>query len=205
MANMAIKFPLFIVFEGIDGAGCTTQITRIKAFLEQLDYPVKQLAQPSSGTIGLLLRQWLRQQTVISPDTSALLFAADRAEQLHTAIIPALNNQTIVLCDRYIWSSIAYQGLDLPMTFIESINSRFPPADLTFYLDLSVEIAAQRRNMRKLTSERFDEDAIQEQVRQNYEKILLKSEQHCWVRIAAQQTQDKVFEDIKKTLTGYLT
>ena len=119
----------FIVLEGLDGAGTTTQAERIARALRERGSKVVVTRQPSDGPIGTQLRHALTGRLSLpngrgplTEDTLALLFAADRLDHLAAIVEPALARGEIVLCDRYVLSSLAYQGSALPMAWVESIR-----------------------------------------------------------------------------------
>src|SRR5512137_26082 len=101
---------LFLVIEGLDGSGKTTQ-THLLAQKLSKNYPVNLTAEPSRGKIGTFIRQCcLYEDKRLPIEAEALLFAADRIEHLQKEIKPAIDEGKIVICDRYIYSSLAYQG-----------------------------------------------------------------------------------------------
>src|SRR5215471_2535238 len=110
----------FVVLEGLDGAGTTTQAERLASRLRQAGYAVLVTREPSDGPVGTVLRRALAGGVALphrggplSDHTLALLFAADRMDHLCAEILPALGKGQIVLCDRYLLSSYAYQGATL--------------------------------------------------------------------------------------------
>src|SRR5579864_7294663 len=110
------KRGLFIVLEGLDGAGTTTQLVRLAERLRRAGERVVATAEPTDGPIGALIRQALRRRLVhrdgraLTDESLALLFAADRVDHVAGEIEPALARGQHVLCDRYVLSSLAYQG-----------------------------------------------------------------------------------------------
>lgn len=116
----------FIVFEGIDGAGKTTQLQLLAGFLQNNDIPVLCTREPGGTWIGGRLREVLLDQSChnMSHRTEALLYAADRAQHVAEIIRPALNSGITVLCDRFIYSTLAYQGWgrNMDIALLEQIN-----------------------------------------------------------------------------------
>ncbi|HZA49850.1 MAG TPA: dTMP kinase, partial [Myxococcaceae bacterium] len=104
----------------------------------------------------------------LSEDTLALLFAADRLDHLAAVVEPALERGEIVLCDRYVLSSLAYQGSALPMAWVEEINGRARAPDLTLFLEIDVATAARRRAARGGEAELFDADERQGRIARQY-------------------------------------
>ncbi len=163
----------FIVLEGIDGAGTTTQANLVAERLRARGLAVHVTAEPSSGSVGRHIRALLG-----SFDTNrallALLFAADRLEHWYREIAPALAAGTWVLCDRYLWSSLAYQSQDLPEEWVASINRHAPKPDLVVLVDVPVALASQRRSGRT-EKEIFDDEPVQEAIRAKYHNLLAQA------------------------------
>jgi dTMP kinase len=163
----------FIVLEGIDASGTTTQCRALAAALEQRGHRTLRTFEPSNGDIGLQIRSWLGATAKgPGPQALALLFAADRLEHLRKEIIPALEEGYVVVCDRYLWSSFAYQGLDCDLNWVRSLNSRALRPDLALWLEIPVEIALQRCAARlakgEAKAERFDGAPLQHRLHQAY-------------------------------------
>jgi dTMP kinase len=171
---------LFVVIEGIDGAGKGTQIELLRDALTARGETVHVTCEPSDWPIGALLRGYLRREiTAGVPDWSAmaLLFAADRLQHVEHEIAPRLARGEIVLCDRYDGSSIAYQSAmrgddaDLALEWIASINDRARRPDLVLLLDLDPELAASRRAVRGGPEELLERIDLQRRVRAQYAKL----------------------------------
>ena len=170
--------PLFIVLEGIDGSGTTTQLDRIAAHLGARGRRVHATREPSTGPVGRLLREILLGGHRL-PDGApadgramALLFAADRRDHLRREIEPALAAGTDVVCDRYLLSSLAYQGEEAERDWVAQLAREVRPADLTLLLDVPVAVAAARRRAAGRTEERYDADAVQERVATAYRQLV---------------------------------
>lgn len=139
----------FITFEGGDGVGKSTHISLLADFLRARGYEVVVSREPGGTSLGNQIRELLLHGGDVSPRAEALLYAADRAHHADTVIRPALERGAIVLCDRYLDSSIAYQGAaralgkeeirDLSLWATENLLP-----DMTFLLDLPVESAQKR-------------------------------------------------------------
>jgi dTMP kinase len=145
----------FIVFEGGDGSGKTTQVKALVAALRIWGYdPVVHTREPGGTELGERIRALLLHWEDVSPRAEALLYAADRAQHVAQVIRPTLARGGIVVSDRFVDSSIAYQGegRDLPEDVVRAINlfatSGLTP-DVTFLLDISAGAAAQRRSVRR--------------------------------------------------------
>ncbi len=143
-----------VVLEGIDGAGTTTQAALLRERLAGQVEPVVVTAEPSTGPIGALIRNVLRGRVTgldsggrLAPfdrQALALLFAADRLDHLACEVRPVLARGGVVICDRYVLSSLAYQGLDAPREWIADINRFAPLPDLTVFLDVPPDVALVR-------------------------------------------------------------
>lgn len=166
---------VFIVLEGLDGAGTTTQAGLLTDWLEGEGHRVHRTAEPSGGPIGNLLRQALRKRVVgptgdrLHPRAIAALFVADRADHLHAEIEPALARGEIVICDRYVHSSLAYQGAECDPAWIAAMNAPMRAADLVLHVRVSVEVAARRRAGRGGVDEIYEVDAYQRKVADGYD------------------------------------
>ena len=165
----------FIVIEGIDGAGTTTQSQRLAAYFQGRGLPVCVTHEPTTGPVGALLRQALTHRFVVpgphgvrppSWKTMALLFAADRLDHLDSEILPNLFDGVTVLCDRYDLSSLAYQSAtankpDEAVAWLRSLNAQARRPDLTLVVDVPADIAAQRRRRRAQAQELYELDELQ--------------------------------------------
>ncbi len=149
--------PLFIVFEGIDGAGLTTHATLTEKFLQCMGFKVLLTKEPTDGLIGGLIRAALRKEWTADPATLQLLFAADRSRHVKKVIKPALKKGVHVISDRYLFSSLAYGSLNLSVEWLKTVNSPFPLPDITFLLDISPEEAVKRIKGERFAVELFEE------------------------------------------------
>lgn len=148
-ADPAVRKGLFISFEGIDGVGKTTQVEALKEHLQSTGREVVVTCEPGGTALGKSLRELLLHGSFVSSRTEALLFAADRAQHVAQVIRPALIRGAIVITDRYIDSSLAYQagGRELTMDDIRNLSewatdSLWP--DRTYLLDMQPEAAFAR-------------------------------------------------------------
>lgn len=175
--------PRFIVIEGIDGSGKTTQAKRLVSRLWGAGNDALWTFEPSDGNVGRLIRRALRHQLVDSDDkpttldwvTLALLYAADRADHVHRTIRPTLDRGCWVVSDRYDLSSLAYQALTSGdaygvLDWIRELNGRVPRPDLTIVVDVSAEVAAERRGARDDKPELFEVPETQRQLAQIYSR-----------------------------------
>ncbi len=172
---------IFIVIEGIDGAGKSTQAKLLAKWFETKGYDVVLTKEPTDTAFGKLIRKLVltggREGIIdgakISHEAEALLFAADRAEHVKKLIEPSIKAGKVVISDRYFYSSLAYQwarGLDLE--WLINLNKFAIRPDLVILLDLPVKESMKRINGRQLKSE-FDRIAeLQKKVRENYLKLV---------------------------------
>ncbi len=149
---------LFIVFEGIDGSGKTTHIDLLGEELEKRGYGVLKTMEPTKGRIGALIRKYAEAgERSLSPEAEALLFAADRFEH-GREIEEALERGRVVLSDRYLHSTLAYQGAaGVSLGWIREMNRFALKPDLTILLDIDPDASLGRvRGRRRTVFERND-------------------------------------------------
>lgn len=159
---------LFIVLEGVDGAGSTTQTRLLADFLNQQGIRTIATKEPTEGRIGLLIRAFLKSSSP-HPSIDALLFAADRIEHLETVVKPALDRGEHVISDRYVESTLAYQSVDgVDTEWIEVVNRFAIKPDLVIILDIDPETSLSRKH--SPTRERFETVEFLTSVRQNFKK-----------------------------------
>ncbi|HSS39071.1 MAG TPA: dTMP kinase, partial [Polyangia bacterium] len=157
---------MFIVLEGIDGSGTTTQLDRLGRHLSARGRRVHPTREPSQGPLGRLLREILLGGHRL-PDggavdglAMALLFAADRRDHLTREIEPALAAGMDVISDRYVLSSLAYQAQEADRAWVAGLARDLRVPDLTILLDVPVAVAAARRRAAGRSDERYDADAV---------------------------------------------
>jgi dTMP kinase len=141
---------LFIVLEGPDGAGITTQTALLRDSLNERGMRAFATKEPTSGPIGAVIRQALSHRLIYPPaepvgdEVMALLYAADRLDHLRADIEPRLSAGIHVICDRYRLSSYAYQGLTAGQEWVRALNSRARPPDITLFIDVPPEVSQSR-------------------------------------------------------------
>lgn len=197
----------FIVLEGIDGSGTTTQAARLVESLRASGHAVVNTREPSDGPIGVVLRQALRRRLVgLSDRALALLFAADRLDHLASVVEPALAEGKVVVSDRYVLSSLAYQGMRMPLGWVETLNAAARPADLTLYLEVDAGTAARRRQGRGGTDELFDADEVQRAVARAYGRVVRKhTRAQRVVRVDGRAGADEVAREILARVQAVLS
>jgi len=192
---------LFIAFEGLDGAGSTTQASMLEQYLKQKN-KVLLTKEPTQNIIGGIIRTALRGELHFSAQTLQLLFAADRADHLEKEILPALNKGFIVISDRYMFSSLAYgasAGLD--REWLLKLNEKFRMPDVTIFLDVKPETCIKRISKSRLNFELFEQEEKLRKVREEYISL---AEKFGFNIIngegSIKATHKKVLEIIKKYL-----
>jgi dTMP kinase len=165
----------FIVIEGIDGSGTTLQTRAVGTWLERRGHTVLETREPSTGAIGALARQRLGVHADTGPVTLALLFAADRLDHVAREVGPALAAGAVVVSDRYLMSSLAYQGLDCDESWVREINRHARVPDLTLVLDVPADVAFARVQRRaaagEAVAERYDALDLQRRLAAHYRRL----------------------------------
>jgi dTMP kinase len=179
----------FVVLEGLDGAGTTTQSARLAEALRRAGHRVVLTKEPSDGRVGQLLRQALNGRlrrsdgTKLSDATLALLFAADRLDHLASTVEPGLAAGAVVISDRYVLSSFAYQGRVLGQAWVQTLNAHARAPDLTLFLRVHPRVAAGRRHLRGGRHERFDDARTQASVARAYDTVLARYKRAHHIRL----------------------
>lgn len=180
----------FVVLDGIDGCGKTVHSKMLCEQLRVLDYDVAYTTEPSKSPIGQFIGQKLLRETKVAPQIEALLFAADRFHHLTSEIIPMLDANKIVVSDRYVYSSLAYQGAQgLAPDWIKQINCFAIRPDLALYLDVLAETGLSRKRSRS-TLENLD---LEKKVREIYLDLVKSGE---LVKIDSYRNRDVVRKEI---------
>jgi len=189
----------FICIEGLDGCGKTTQARLLVERLRQ-SYKAVYTAEPSRGKIGEFIRQYcLRGKKRLSSVVEALLFAADRVEHLELEVLPALNEGKLVVSDRYVYSSLAYQGgVGLDLEWIEKINENVMRPHLAIFIDVDPEIVLKRLKRKKSVMESLE---TQQKVRRVYMRFVEKGE---LVKIGGNKPKREVAAEILKVVLNFL-
>jgi dTMP kinase len=185
-----------IVFEGIDGAGLTTQSQMLEKYLKEKKYEVVLTKEPTNNLIGGIIRAALKKEWLTSNRTLQLLFSADRAHHLEKEIIPALENGKIVISDRYFISTIAYGMIELEKDWLKALNSKFLLPDIIFIIDVPVEVSIERIKASRFGFELFEEKKKLEKIRNNFLE-LSKEYKNCFV-INGNRSIEEVHKEIVK-------
>ncbi len=205
----------FIVIEGIDGAGSTTQGRLLVDRLRSEGYHSLLTAEPTDGPIGVLIREILKKRVVFRlpsgeiqafpQEELALLFAADRVDHCKSEIIPLLKKNWWVVSDRYLYSSLAYQGISVPQQWLTKINFYACKPDLTIFIDVPVKVAMDRVSRSRASKEIFEKEKVLKIVRANYLKILSTLNQEELLVVNGTRPKEEVHEEIFKNVLDLLS
>jgi len=203
-----------IAFEGIDGAGTTTQARLAAEWLRGRGVDLVETCEPSGGPVGKLIRQALARKLPgragehIEPELFALLFAADRLEHLNGTVAPALAEGKWVVSDRCYLSSFAYQSVGCDLDWVRDVNRYVRRADLILLLDLDPELACRRLASRTLGDELdvFETSDQMAAVRSSYTRVadVLRSEGERIVTIDGAAPLEAVAAEVQSRLSDLL-
>lgn len=203
---------MFITFEGPEGSGKTTQIKKLASYLKEKQLPVVVTRQPGGTQIGLQIRQVLHDvgNEAMTSEAEILLYAADRAQHVGELIRPALAAGTIVLCDRYVDSTFAYQGygrglnLENLATITNFATGGLMP-DLTFFLDIDLSSGLNRRETGDVEMNRMDLQQMEfyERVYQGYKK-LIQADPERWICIDAGRSVDAIQDELRSIVDRFV-
>lgn len=204
---------IFITIEGGEGTGKTTQLKLIEEYLKGEKFKYILTREPGGIDISEQIRKIIldRNNTAMDARTEALLYAASRRQHLIERVIPALKEDKIVICDRFIDSSLAYQGFARGLGIEEvlkinefAIEGHMP--NLTIYLDIEPSIGLSRINKdaeREINRLDLERNTFHEKVREGYH-ILIERYPDRIKQVDANQTIERVFEDIKLYINNIL-
>jgi dTMP kinase len=194
------KKGFFICIEGLDGSGKTTHAHRIVRNLQERGFDAVYTTEPSRGDLGTFIRSTVLQGKKRVPRVvEALLFALDRVEHLEKDVKPALEKGKIVISDRCVYSSLAYQGAaELDIDWIEEINRLALPADLAIYIDVPPEVVVKRIRRKKSVMERLE---TQQKVQKVYMRYV---ENGKLVPVDGDKRKAEVTQSILKVILDFL-
>ncbi len=203
-----MKKGLFITFEGADGCGKTTQIELLKTYLDKNNIASLLTREPGSGDLGLKLREiLLHYDKPIADNAEVFMYLADRAQHTEYEIVPFLNKGGVVLCDRFIDSTISYQGYGrgLDINMLENLNNiatKGLKPDLTIVFDIDTKIAQNRINKRCDKKDRLEEEGLEfhKKLRTGYLEIAKKNPD----RIKVINADDSIENIHKKVMELFL-
>ena len=193
----------FISFEGIDGSGKSTQIQKLARFLETLGFDVIITREPGGSVGGEEIRNLLLQGNVDrwSAETEILLFTAARRDHLERTILPAMEDNKIVICDRFTDSTRMYQGMRGPnlRNLVDMLNEKIINCDpdLTIVIDIDPQISLKRAKSRETVEERFEDFGVEMQLNMRNGFIELAKEFSNRIEVVnGQQSVDDLAKDI---------
>lgn len=190
---------LFICVEGLDGSGKTTQAQMLTERLSQ-NYEAVYTAEPSRGKTGTFIRDCcLYEEKRLPTASEALLFAADRVEHVEGEVKPALAEGKLVICDRYVYSSLAYQGsAGLSLAWIKKINAYALKPDFAVFIDVAPDRVLERLQRKKSVMETLE---IQQKVREVYLKYVDRGE---LMLVDGDKPKDVVADALYSQVLGFL-
>jgi dTMP kinase len=198
---------LFIVFEGGEGSGKTTQAKGLANRLRKLGFPVVLTHEPGGTVLGNRLRRWVKWGRGVTTQTELFLFFGSRSQLVNKVIRPALEKGQIIVCDRYEASTFAYQGYGrgMDLDFLKTVNSFVTDGlspDLTVLLDISAEQGLERKKMKMDVFER-EGFLFHQRVREGYLKMAAADAER-WMVVDAtlpeERIRDIIWEQVQKSL-----
>ena len=194
----------FIVVEGLDGSGQSTQAKLLKNYLEEKGRQVFVTKEPTGASdAGKEIIEVLSRRKTISSLALQELFSEDRKAHLERAIIPALQKGMIVISDRYVMSSLAFGSIDCDLEWLKKINNAFMLPDLTIILKTSAEVSLARIYARGKDIELFEKKEKLEKVTVNYDRIA-KMFDHC-ITLDGEQSIEMVHQGVLQCIDQLLS
>lgn len=192
----------FIVLEGIDASGKTTQARMLRKRLAKAGLSPLLTAEPSEGPVGKCIRNILRKEKQVPHNSLTLLFTSDRFQHVETVIKPALQQGKFVICDRYLYSTLAYQGgMGIPESYIRELNKFAIKPDLAFFLDVEPELAAQRLARSRQKPQLTDGKEIEEKAFEKYKELVRRGE---LIEIDGHRDKRAISDDIWRVVSDKL-
>lgn len=197
----------FITFEGIEGSGKSSHIRLLFEFLSEMAYEVVTTFEPGASSLGGFIRPLLLEGKVLDPWVETLLFLIDRRQHLKEVLLPSLGSGKLVLCDRFVDSTIAYQGYGrgLPIPLLREMNSRITEnlhPDLTILLDCDPKEGLQRTKGK----DRFQMESLEfhQRVREGYLQLAKEEPERIKV-VSSDRNKVLVQAEIRKIVTDFLS
>jgi dTMP kinase len=202
MIKMILKKGVLIVFEGIDGAGKSTQAEILLERLKTKGYEVAYFREPSGSEWGREIKKRALLEDSLSPEEELELFQKDRRENVERNLRPALEEKKVVILDRYYYSTIAYQGAKgIDKEMIKKTNEEFVvKPDLVFILDIDAKSGLERIKDRKKKDRLFEREDYLVEVR----KIFRSFEGENIIHIDALRTKEEISKEIEESTLKYL-
>ena len=193
---------MFIAVEGIDGSGKSTTIREIKRYLESKGEAVYLTAEPTTLATGKIVRNFLSETNSDTPlihEMLALAFAADRINHLREEIWPALRKKQTVITDRYFFSSVAYQSLNVSYEWVKGINRFATLPDVLVFIDVSVDKAVERLTKFRTSTEIYEKRDLLQQIDRNYRELIREFEENLKViYLNGNLDIDKIYSDVEE-------
>ncbi len=201
----------FIVFEGIDGSGKSTQIKLLSKAFEKRNIKYQSTLEPTYGMVGGVLHDILSGKVKADPKVTASLFVADRLDHIlneKDGLLKTINSGKTVICDRYYFSSYAYQSVEVPRDWVISANRlafEVLKPDVTIFIDIPAEVAMERISQNRDNIELYENLERLAAVREGYFSAfeLLKNEENIFVvngnqppEIIAEEIENYIFKNI---------
>jgi len=203
---------LFITFEGVEGSGKSTQLNMLHAHLLRMNMDVVSTHEPGGTRIGEDIRRILLDPAnkEMHAMTETILYAADRVQHVYEVIRPAINQGRIVICDRYVDSSLAYQGVArrMGMEGVQNLNEWITEdlyPDLTFLLEIPYRVGLKRMQKRSRSADRMENqpDSFHEQVQEAY-KTLAKIFSSRFVILNGADKPENIHHKVMQEVTEFL-
>ena len=199
---------LFIVFEGVEGSGKSTQCRLLTRQLEKNGISFLHLREPGDTNTGENIREWLKTGNDLDGHTELFLLSASRRALVKNKIVPALNRGQVVVLDRYIYSTLAYQGFGRGISIkqIEYINMMATDGlspDIIFLLDIDPKASFQRKEETSLDRWELEDIDFHKKIRNGYLEISRET-QNLWTVINADKPKKSISEEVWEIVLGRL-
>jgi dTMP kinase len=193
---------VFIVFEGIDGSGKTTQADMLYEYLSE-KYRCIKTKEPTNSKIGRLVKDILNKSQNVDPATIQLLFTADRAQHVEKEIIPAVNEGKIVIEDRYIMSTLAYGiAAGVSEKGLKMMNSQMPAPNIIFLINIKPETAMSRLNTARIHLDAFEKIEFLKKVTREYMRLAKKAK-NCFI-IDGSKSKEEINKEIIRIVEAHM-
>lgn len=192
----------FISVEGIDGSGITTQTKLLASYLSAAGKNVLVTEEPTNSMIGMLIKGRLAKEWHPSELCMRFLFAADTANHFHNEIELALKEGKHIICDRFLFSALAYGAVDFELEWLEELYKEMPQPDITFFLKISPKTAIRRLGEEGMILKFFERETHLQKVAENYEKLAHKYSN--FFVIDGEKPVQEVHKDITKIIKDKL-
>lgn len=199
----------FIVFEGTDGSGKSTQIKGLVKYLEGKGLKTFVTSEPTDSPFGSVLRSCLAKRIDTDEFTIAAMFAADRLDHIQNpvnGILKKLNEGVNVICDRYYFSSFAYNGGFVPLDWVVSLNRparELLKPDLTIFIDIGTE-DAMKRIARRGQTERYETEEKQKMIRENYLSLFSRFPDERVAIVKSEEDKEQTQQSVRAAVEGAL-